>query len=107
MGPAGVPLLRQGKWNACSCRGVNVPPHHPGGPPPRPPARLGHRPGPAPQAASDDGDWPVDRGRPLGLRLLALVGAISFVMLGLSVIAPLLQPSPPSPAPRQGSGRTA
>lgn len=40
----------------------------------------------------DDGDWPVDRGRPLGLRLLALLGAFSFVMLGLSSLAPLLHP---------------
>jgi hypothetical protein len=40
----------------------------------------------------DDGDWPVDRGRPLGLRLLALLGALSFVMLGLSSLAPLLHP---------------
>ena len=40
----------------------------------------------------DDGDWPVDRGRPLGLRLLALLGALSFVMLGLSTLAPLLHP---------------
>jgi hypothetical protein len=40
----------------------------------------------------DDGDWPIDRGRPLGLRLLALLGAFSFVMLGLSSLAPLLHP---------------
>lgn len=40
----------------------------------------------------DDGDWPVDPGRPLGLRLLALLGAFSFVMLGLSSLAPLLHP---------------
>jgi hypothetical protein len=53
----------------------------------------------------DDGDWPVDPGRPLGLRLLALVGALSFVMLGLSSLLPLLQPQPdgprPQPAPEQ------
>ena len=50
-----------------------------------------------------DDDWPVDRGRPLGLRLLALLGALAFVMLGLSSLAPLLQPSPrqqpPQPQP--------
>lgn len=45
----------------------------------------------------DDGDWPVDRGRPLGLRLLALLGAFSFVMLGLSSLAPLLHPPEPTP----------
>ena len=42
----------------------------------------------------DDGDWPIDRGRPLGLRLLALLGAFSFVMLGLSSLVPLLHPQP-------------
>ena len=45
----------------------------------------------------DDGDWPVDRGRPLGLRLLALLGAFSFVMLGLGSLAPLLHPPEPRP----------
>jgi hypothetical protein len=45
----------------------------------------------------DDGDWPVDRGRPLGLRLLALLGAFSFLMLGLSSLAPLLHPPQPEP----------
>ena len=47
----------------------------------------------------------MDPGRPLGLRLLALVGALSFVMLGLSSLLPLLQPQPdgprPQPAPEQ------
>jgi len=38
----------------------------------------------------DDGDWPVDRGRPL-------LGAFSFVMLGLSSLAPLLHPPEPRP----------
>ena len=52
-----------------------------------------------PSAMGDEDDWPVDRGRPLGLRLLALVGALSFLMLGLSVVAPLLSPRPPSPQP--------
>jgi hypothetical protein len=54
------------------------------------------RPAPEPDGFEDN-DWPVDRGRPLGLRLLALVGALSFVMLGLSSLVPLLQPQPPSP----------
>jgi hypothetical protein len=39
----------------------------------------------------------VDRGRPLALRLLALLGALSFVLLGLSVLAPLLHPQPAAP----------
>ena len=41
----------------------------------------------------DDDELPVDRGRGLGLRLLALLGALSFLMLGISTIAPLLQPA--------------
>lgn len=55
----------------------------------------------------DDGDWPVDRGRPLGLRLLALLGAFSFVMLGLSSLTPLLHPPerrPPDLPDRPSSG---
>jgi hypothetical protein len=55
----------------------------------------------------DDGDWRVDRGRPLGLRLLALLGAFSFVMLGLSSLAPLLHPPerrPPDLPDRPSSG---
>jgi hypothetical protein len=32
---------------------------------------------------SDD-DWLIDQGRPWGLRLLALVGALAFVMLGIN-----------------------
>jgi hypothetical protein len=55
---------------------------------------------PQPPAIPDDGDWPVDPGRPLGLRLLALLGAFSFVMLGLSSLAPLLQPPQREPAIR-------
>ncbi|MFM7652215.1 MAG: hypothetical protein ACKO5M_04705 [Vulcanococcus sp.] len=56
--------------------------------------RQPHQP---PHPLPPDDDWPVDRGRPLGLRLLALLGALSFVMLGLSVLAPLLHPKPPQP----------
>lgn len=47
-------------------------------------------------------DWPEDPGRPWPLRLLALVGAFSFLMLGLSsVVLPLLQgaPAPNSQSP--------
>jgi hypothetical protein len=45
----------------------------------------------------------VDPGRGLGLplRLLALRGALSFVMLGISSIATLLQPPPPPEMPDQ------
>ena len=48
-----------------------------------------------------DDDVPlVDPGRSLPLRLLALLGALGFVMLGLSSLVPLLgPPSPPPPAP--------
>jgi hypothetical protein len=49
----------------------------------------------------------VDRGRPLGLRLLALLGAFSFVMLGLSSLAPLLHPPEPTPPPRPDRPRDA
>ena len=56
-----------------------------------------------------DDDWPIDPGRPLGLRLLALLGAFSFVMLGLSSLTPLLHPPerqvPPQPVrPADGIG---
>jgi hypothetical protein len=40
-----------------------------------------------------------DRGRSLGLRLLALLGAFAFLMLGISSIVPLLQPPGPAPMP--------
>lgn len=54
------------------------------------------------RAPGDDEGPLVDPGRPLGLRLLALLGAVSFLMLGLStVLLPLLQPSPPPPLPDQ------
>lgn len=45
----------------------------------------------------------IDPGRNLGLRLLALLGAFSFLMLGLgSVLIPLLRlpQAPPTPLPR-------
>ncbi|MEI6829925.1 MAG: hypothetical protein WCK64_08770 [Synechococcaceae cyanobacterium ELA445] len=63
---------------------------------------MAHRPRPHNQdwrPGQDDGDdWPVDQGRPLGLRLLALVGALAFVMLGISSLLPVLQrqQQPPS-----------
>ena len=49
--------------------------------------------------------------RPWLLRLLALLGAFSFVMLGLTSLLPLLQPTPndpqrqPQPLPGQPQGR--
>jgi hypothetical protein len=52
----------------------------------------------------DPETWPVDRGRPLGLRLLALLGAFSFLMLGVSSLVPLLRPPPPPPMPDQRDG---
>lgn len=48
----------------------------------------------------DDSDRIEDPGRPLGLRLLALLGALAFVMLGLSSLAPLLHP-PGTPRPQR------
>ncbi len=42
-----------------------------------------------------------DPGRGLGLRLLALLGAFSFLMLGISSMAPLFQPTPSPPLPDQ------
>ncbi len=48
--------------------------------------------------AEDDAPL-VDQGRSLGLRLLALLGAFSFLMLGLGSLAPLLRPAPPPRLP--------
>ena len=46
----------------------------------------------------------VDPGRSLGLRLLAVLGALSFLMLGMSsIVMPLLQPAEPPPRPDQPS----
>jgi hypothetical protein len=51
----------------------------------------------------------VDPGRPIGQRLLALLGAFSFVMIGLSSLLPLLQSTPaplrPQPAPLRSEDR--
>jgi hypothetical protein len=49
----------------------------------------------------DNDELLEERGRGLGLRLLALLGALSFLMLGISSIAPLLQPSSPPQLPDQ------
>jgi hypothetical protein len=53
-----------------------------------------------PQDPFDDDEPLVDPGRSLPLRLLALLGAASFVMLGVSsVVVPLMQPAEPPPMP--------
>jgi hypothetical protein len=46
----------------------------------------------------------VDHGRSLGLRLLALLGAVSFLMIDISSIVPLLQPPSPPSMPDQRDG---
>ena len=59
-----------------------------------------------PRRGSDDEPL-IDPGRPIGLRLLALVGAASFLLIGVASLVPLLEwlrqpPAPPSPLdPRQ------
>lgn len=40
-------------------------------------------------------------GLPLALRILALVGALSFVLIGVNSLLPLFAPSGPPPLPRQ------
>ena len=44
----------------------------------------------------DPEGWDKDPGRPLGLRLLALLGALSFLALGISSLLPILQCQGPS-----------
>lgn len=41
--------------------------------------------------------WDKDPGRPLGLRLLALLGALCFLALGISSVIPILQRQGPIP----------
>ncbi|MFQ6538751.1 MULTISPECIES: hypothetical protein [Aphanothece] len=53
---------------------------------------------PPPIAGEDEAPL-VDPGRGLGLRLLALLGAFSFLMIGLSSLVPLLQPPRPPARP--------
>jgi hypothetical protein len=52
---------------------------------------------------STDDDLLQDPGRSLWSRLLALLGAVSMLLIGITgIIAPLLQPTlPRPPAPRQ------
>ena len=56
---------------------------------PRPPRHL-------PLQPIDPEGWDKDPGRPLGLRLLALLGALSFLALGISNLLPILQRQGPS-----------
>ena len=51
---------------------------------PRPPRHL-------PLQPIDPEGWDKDPGRPLGLCLLALLGAFSFLALGISSLMPILQ----------------
>ena len=43
----------------------------------------------------DPEGWDKDRSRPVGLRLLSLLGALSFLALGISSLLPTLQPQAP------------
>ena len=68
------------------------------------PVQAGCRPYlPFPEPASqlpvdpiDSEGWDTDPGRPLGLRLLALLGALSFLALGISNLLPILQRQGPN-----------
>jgi hypothetical protein len=56
---------------------------------------------PPPDPDDDLDELLQDRGRSLGLRLLALLGAFAFLILGISSMAPLLQPDPSPQRPDQ------
>jgi len=61
---------------------------------------MAHRPRPAKQLPLEPIDpegWDKDPGRPLSLRLLALLGALSFLALGISSLLPILQRQGPVP----------
>jgi hypothetical protein len=61
---------------------------------------MAHRPRPArplPLEPIAPEGWDKDPGRPLGLRLLALLGALSFLALGISSPLPILQHQGPVP----------
>ena len=66
---------------------------------------MAHRPRSArtlPLEPIDPEGWDKDPGRPLVLRLLALLGALSFLALGISSLLPILQrpgPGPQRPEP--------
>jgi len=59
---------------------------------------------PLPPSMEDQEDWPIDQGRPLLLRLLALLGALGFVMLGVNSLLPAFEPPSPRPMPDQRNG---
>ena len=56
---------------------------------------------PLPPSMDDQDDWPIDQGRPVLLRLLALLGALGFVMLGVNSLLPAFEPPSPRPMPDQ------
>ena len=56
---------------------------------------------PLPPSMEDQEDWPIDQGRPVLLRLLALLGALGFVMLGVNSLLPAFEPPSPKPMPDQ------
>ena len=56
---------------------------------------------PLPPSMEDQEDWPIDQGRPVLLRLLALLGALGFVMLGVNSLLPAFEPPSPRPMPDQ------
>ncbi len=56
---------------------------------------------PLPPSMEDQEDWPIDQGRPLLLRLLALLGALGFVMLGVNSLLPAFEQPSPRPMPDQ------
>ena len=56
---------------------------------------------PLPPSMEDQEDWPIDQGRPLLLRLLALLGALGFVMLGVNSLLPAFEAPSPRPMPDQ------
>ena len=56
---------------------------------------------PLPPSMEDQEDWPIDQGRPLLLRLLALLGALGFLMLGVNSLLPAFEPPSPRPMPDQ------
>ena len=56
---------------------------------------------PLPPLREEQDDWPIDQGRPLLLRLLALLGALGFVMLGVNSLLPAFEQPSPRPMPDQ------
>ena len=60
-----------------------------------------HNRKPLPRSMEDQDDWPIDQGRPWWLRLLALLGALGFVMLGVNSLLPAFETPSPRPMPDQ------